>query len=163
MNYGENRNNDSITAMNAGPGKPGTGCNGGPLSNCVSFSAFFINKFTDLRYQGGNGNDVVDRLAAAGATTGNEPRLYAVFSNGFGTSAGHTGIILGIQGDTLIVGHASCSHPGSGRGDGTREGGGAGYVITGTIDAGALSYTDQPLFAYPSEVDVQAIQAYINS
>lgn len=163
MNYGDNRNGDSVTAMNAGPGKPGTGCNGGPLSNCVSFSAFFINKFTDLRYQGGNGNDVVDRLAAAGATTGNEPRLYAVFSNGFGTSAGHTGIILGIQGDTLIVGHASCSHPGSGRGDGTREGGGAGYVITGTIDAGALLYTDQPLFAYPSEVDVQAIQAYINS
>lgn len=161
MNYGENKGNDSIKAMNSGPGKPGTTCNGGPLSNCVSFSAFFINKFTNLKYRGGNGNDVVGNLAAAGAKTGNQPRLYAVFSNGFGTVAGHTGIILGIEGSKLIVGHASCSSPGSGRGDGTQNGGGAGFVKVGTIDAGVLLYTDKPTFAYPDTVDTKAIEAYI--
>ena len=163
MNYGENKNNDSIKAMNSGPGKPGTTCNGGPLSNCVSFSAFFINKFTDLKHRGGNGNKVVDNLAAAGAKTGNQPRLYAVFSNGFNTEAGHTGIILGIQGSKLIVGQASCSNPGSGRGNGLQEGGGAGFIKVGTIDSGALLYTDKPKFAYPDNVNTKAIEAYIGS
>lgn len=161
MNYGENKGNDSIESMNSGPGKPGTGCNGGPLSNCVSFSAFFMNKFTNLKYRGGNGNEVVDNLAAAGAKTGNQPRLYAIFSNGFGRDAGHTGIVLGIQGSKLIVGHASCGGPGSGRGDGTQNGGGAGFIKVGTIDAGSLIYTDKPKFAYPDNVDTKAIEAYI--
>ena len=162
MNYGDNRNNDSITAMNSGVGRPGTGCNGGALSNCVSFSAFFLNKFTNLRYQGGNGNDVVSKLASAGAQTGSEPRPFAVFSNGFGTAAGHTGIILGVQGDQLIVGHASCSSSGNGRGDGTKAGGGAGWIEVGTISR-TLLYSDPPTFAYPSEVDTQALEAYVNS
>jgi hypothetical protein len=161
MNYGENKGNDSIKAMNSGPGKPGTGCNGGPLSNCVSFSAFFMNKFTNLKYRGGNGNEVVGNLGAAGAKTGNQPRLFAVFSNGFARDAGHTGIVLGIEGTKLIVGHASCGGPGSGRGDGTSDGGGAGFIKVGTIDTGALIYTDKPKFAYPDNVDTKAIQAYI--
>ena len=162
MKYGENVGNDSVNSMNAGAGRPGTGCAGGALSNCVSFSAFFMNKFTNMKYQGGNGNDVVRNLESIGVPTGNEPKVFAVFSNGFHTSAGHTGVILGIHGDTLVVGHASCSNPGSGRGDGTQEGGGAGYVITGTISARALVYTDTPTFAYPTEVDNAAIEAYIN-
>lgn len=161
MNYGENKNNDSVTAMNLGTGKPGTTCKGGPLSNCVSFSAFFMNKFTDLKHRGGNGNEVVDNLAAAGAKTGNQPRLYAVFSNGMSTEAGHTGVVLGIQGDKLIVGHASCSSPGTGRGNGLQEGGGAGFVKVGTIDSGSLIYKDKPIFAYPENVDTKAIQSYI--
>ena len=163
MNYGENKDNDSVISMSDSPGTPGMGCSGGAMSNCVSFSAFFMNKFTDLKYQGGNGNQVVSGLEAAGAETGTEPRPGAIFSNGFSTSAGHTGIVLGVEGDTLIVGHASCSNPGSGRGDGTQGGGGAGFVIVGTIETGALSYSDQPRFAYPKEVNWQAVQDYINS
>lgn len=161
MNYGENKNNDSIKAMNAGSGKPWTGCPGGPMSNCVSFSAFFTNKFTNLDYKGGDGKNVVPNLAAAGAKTGTEPRLYAIFSNGFGADAGHTGVILGIKGNTLIVGQASCTSPGTGRGDGTENGGGAGFVKVGTIDAGVLLYRDKPKFAYPDTIDTKAIEAYI--
>ena len=163
MNYGENRGGDSVKAMNSGTGKPGTGCDGGALSNCVSFSAFFMNKFTNLRYRGGNGHSVVKNLAAAGASTGKTPKLYSVFSNGFNTSAGHTGIILGIKGDNLIVGHASCSHKGMGRGDGTKDGGGAGFIKVGTVSKGVLLYVDDPIFAYPEDVDVQKIEEYISN
>ncbi|MFZ1243370.1 MAG: hypothetical protein WAQ22_04505 [Candidatus Saccharimonas sp.] len=160
MNYGENRLGDSYSSMMKGAA-PGTGCDGGPMSNCVSFSAFFLGKFTDSRYMGGNGKDVVDRMAAAGVPTGTEPKVFAVFSNGLNTEFGHTGVILGIEGTKLIVGHASCSNPGSGRGNGLQAGGGAGYVYVGTIETGALVYKDSPKFAYPQNVNTSEIMSYI--
>lgn len=162
IEYGRNTNNESVIAMNSGSGRPGAGCRGGPLSNCVSFTAFFVNKFTNLDYGGGNGNQVVSRLQSKGAKTGSTPKPFAVFSNGLNTAAGHTGIILGIEGDKLIVGHASCSHPGTGPGNGLKSGMGAGYIIVGTVDTGALSYKDKPVYAYPDEVDTNAILKYIN-
>lgn len=162
MNYGANKNGESVRAMKMAKGKPYESCNGGSLSNCVSFSAFFMNKFTNMRYQGGAGNKVVNNLKAIGVPTGTEPRLYAVFSNGFGTKAGHTGVILGIHGNKLIVGHASCSNPGTGRGNGTKEGGGAGFIKVGTVDTGVFLYRDRPTFAYPTTVNTEAIKAYVN-
>ena len=163
MRYGENVNNDSVAALTLGPGSPGTGCAGGPLSNCVSFSAFFVNKFSDSRYQGGNGVDVVKNLGAAGVPTGTEPRVYAVFSWA-DNSAGHTGIVLGIHDGTVIVGHASCSSTGSGMGDGTREGGGAGYALIGDINTPApWLYTMPAEFAYLENVDTNKIAEYINN
>lgn len=97
-------------------GGAGRGCPGGELANCVSFSAYFINKYTTL--QGfasgptGNGNEVVGNIAARNPSvkTGTTPKLYAVFSLTAQGSPGHTGVILGIDTDRkkVIVGEASC-------------------------------------------------------
>jgi hypothetical protein len=97
-------------------GGAGRGCPGGELANCVSFSAYFINKYTNL--QGfasgptGNGNEVVGNIAARNPSvqTGTTPKLYAIFSLTGQGSPGHTGVILGIDTNRkkVIVGEASC-------------------------------------------------------
>jgi len=164
MRYGENINNDSVTAMNASPfGTPGSGCAGGALSNCVSFSAFFMNKFSDTLHRGGNGSDVVANLSAAGVPTGSEPQVYSVFSWDNG-GYGHTGVVLGIHGDTIIVGHASCSGRGTGAGDGTSSGGGAGFIFIGKADDSFVWFGQVPTeFAYLENVDTDELTRYINN
>lgn len=162
MRYGENVNNDSVTAMSRGA-MPATDCAGGALSNCVSFSAFFLGKFTDSLYAGGNGVNVVSRMRDSGVPTGTEPRVYAVFSWADG-DAGHTGVVLGIHGDTVIVGHASCSSSNTGMGDGTKAGGGAGWAMTGSIaDTGPWLGIMPAEFAYPENVNTSLITEYINN
>jgi hypothetical protein len=98
-------------------------CAGGPLSNCVSFSTFFINKYTNLAgfndgRPSGNGSTLASNAIARNPTVQNShsPRPYAIFSTPSGTEmcgdvkCGHTGVILGV--DTtrgkVIVGEASC-------------------------------------------------------
>jgi surface antigen len=106
-------------------GHAGTGCDGGPLSNCVSFSMFFINKETDLngRYAGtGNGGDVVKYFLAhnPGLQSGTEPRVNAIFSTKNGRQScgnakcGHTGVVLGIDkaNNKIIIGEAACNSHG---------------------------------------------------
>jgi len=106
-------------------GGAGRGCPGGPLSNCVSFSAYFINKYTNI--QGfmtgapGNGSTVVANIIARNPDiqNGHSPRPYAIFSTPSGNmmcgavKCGHTGVILGV--DTargkVIVGEAGCGSP----------------------------------------------------
>ena len=107
-------------------GGAGTGCNGGPLSNCVSFSVYFINKFTTLvgfgadRTAGpGNGSTVAPNAIARNPEieSGNSPRPYAIFSTPSGSQmcgnvrCGHTGVILGVDTErgVVIVGEAGCS------------------------------------------------------
>jgi len=98
------------------------GCVGGPLSNCVSFSVYFLNKYTTLQgFQSGstgNGGAVAGNIIARNPTVenGHSPRPYAIFSTANGsqscgaTLCGHTGVILGV--DTargkVIVGEAGC-------------------------------------------------------
>ena len=164
MRYGENAKNDSVTAMLSSPfGAPSTTCSGGAMSNCVSFSAFFLNKFSSSQHRGGDGVGVVPNLAAAGVPTGTEPRVYSVFSWASG-AWGHTGVVLAINGDTAIVGHASCSSSGSGAGDGTKSGGGAGFILVGKIDEPYVWLGTMPTgFAYPENVDTNKISEYINN
>ena len=167
MNYGENKNNSSSNATTASLWN--IDCNGGGGSNCVTFSAFFLNKFTNTYVGGrpGDGSNVVANLRNMGVATGKEPKVWSVFSWSNG-GFGHTGVVLGYHDGKWIVGHASCSNPGSGRGDGTKEGGGAGFVfnyesITDATwaDAGWSSSLE---FAYLSDqVDVSAIGEYLNS
>ncbi|WP_156479228.1 phage tail tip lysozyme [Kocuria palustris] len=89
-----------------GPGQ----CNGSYLENCTSFSWYFITKYTtyDRGYAPGNG---VDLAGSVGAKIGKEttatPKAYSVFSNGVGSSAGHTGVVLGVEGDKILIGEAS--------------------------------------------------------
>lgn len=171
MAYGENKNNFSALAVQLG-GNPWSICDGGGGSNCVTFSAFFNNAFTDMPKIGyPNGVEVVSTLAKHGVSTGTEPRIFSTFSNanlpipGNGPDFGHTGIVLGKKSDgSLIVGHASCSHTGSGRGDGTYAGGGAGFITIGRPDQGKtwLTYVKPHIFAYPSNVNVEAIKQFID-
>lgn len=108
-------------------GGAGQGCNGGPLSNCVSFSVYFINKYTtfvgfgsDRRAGPGNGSTVASNAIARNPTieSGNSPRPYAIFSTPSGSQmcgdvkCGHTGVILGVDTarQVVIVGEAGCSN-----------------------------------------------------
>lgn len=98
-------------------------CKGGWLKNCTSFSSYFINKYTtiagfDGSVRGGNGNQIVPNIIARnpGIQYGSVPRPYAIFSNPayspYGlTSAGHTGVILGVDttNNIAVIGQASCS------------------------------------------------------
>ena len=161
MNYGENKNNESRKAM--GDYLWNT-CNGGG-SNCVSFSVFFLEKFTSTKNLGttGNGEHVVKHLRnARKLPTGKTPKVGAVFSWS-GGRYGHTGVVLGIQGDNVIVGHASCGNSGKGRGDGTQRGGGSGFILTGKVNDPKTWLGHLPdEFAYP-EVDMSAVASYVGA
>lgn len=162
MRYGENVNNSVSSLI----GEYWNKCNGGG-SNCVSFSYFFNHAFdSDTKMAKGavgDGNAVVGNMKANGSDGGTEPKLFSTFSWSNG-GYGHTGIVLGIHGDQIIVGHASCSSSGIGKGDGTKEGGGSGFVLTGNInDAKAFWGTKPTGFAYPSNIDVAKIQKFIDT
>lgn len=95
-------------------------CSGGIGYNCVSFSKYFINTYTNysssmIRGSIGDGKDVVQKLTSGGYnfTFGTSPRVYAIFSDsGLHTSSsyGHTGVVLGIntEANEVIVGEAGC-------------------------------------------------------
>lgn len=168
INYGKNPNGYSQKAVGDSLWNI---CNG-QGSNCVTFSAFFMNSFTDLRAPNGmwgNGGQVVDNQVAAGAKSGTEPKVYAVFGHSTGVTmcgsqaCGHTGIVLGIHGDTIIVGHASCSRQGRGAGDGTINGSGSGYIMVAKLNDlnGAFHGTQNLRFAYPDKVDTDKINDFL--
>lgn len=102
-------------------GGAGQDCPGGPLANCVSFSAWFINKYTSLKGFGddrtdgpGNGGDVVGNIVARNpeVQSGHSPRPYAIFSTWTtGAEFGHTGVVLGVDTERgkVIIGEAACS------------------------------------------------------
>jgi uncharacterized FlgJ-related protein len=123
-------------------------CIGGALSNCVSFSTYFINKYTTAKAGSslsGDGKSIVSNLLALnpGMQFGNEPKPYAVFSQP-GTSSniyGHTGVILGVDtaNNKVIIGEASCS---------SKEKG--GVVRTETIESMKNHWGQGvPTYAYP--------------
>lgn len=96
-----------------------TGCSGGPLSNCVAFSQYFINRYTTYANKEGgigglpNGVDVVNTLLSREGFTdgGTEPRAYAIFSKPGPSAAGHTGVVLRVdlENNIVLVGEAGCS------------------------------------------------------
>ncbi len=80
--------------------------------NCVSFSKFFVERFTDLPHGGWpNGKDVAHTLASrAGLSEGIDARPFAVFSVTKGSTVcndghlcGHTGIVVAVNGDDLTT------------------------------------------------------------
>ena len=157
-------------------------CFGGGGSNCVTFSAFFINKFTESKRGRGNGFVTVSYMSDVEGK-GQEPRIWAVFSGG--SDPGHTGVILGKTAEgEWIVGHASCANVGTGEGDGLYKNGGcskamlcgklknkcnysngAGFVIKNAdLKKAMLNYSpSNPGFAYPKNVDVAAIKKFIET
>ncbi len=93
---------DTIYALN------NAGCSGGPLANCVTFSQYFINRYTNEQYiHTSNGDGVVKDLIALGLKDGGHtPKAYSVFSATFN----HTGVVLGVDqtNNKIIIGEASC-------------------------------------------------------
>lgn len=166
MNYGENKGGDTERTIGA---SYWADCSpGGNGSNCVSFSRFFINKFSDTNAPTpmGNGVDVVNHMKAIGVPTGSAPKLFSVFSMTGSDSYGHTGVVLGIHGDTIIVGHASCGRGNDGiggKGNGTLDGDGSGFILVGSISKKTGFYASgwPTQFAYP-KVDTNKVQDYIN-
>ncbi|MGH7218308.1 MAG: phage tail tip lysozyme [Candidatus Microsaccharimonas sp.] len=120
----EYKNNPSNEQYIGGAGRD---CAGGPLSNCVSFSTYFINKYTNIKGfdtgAPGNGSTVAANIISRNPDIGNghSPRPYAIFSTPSGSQmcgnvkCGHTGVILGVDtaNGKVIVGEAGCGGPAS--------------------------------------------------
>lgn len=72
----------------------------GTHCNCVLFSAFFTELFTDmpLRQQWPNGGTVVSEMALWGFVTGTTPQPYSVFS-----TANHTGVVVAVNDDGTVT------------------------------------------------------------
>ena len=173
MNYGENKNDSSKNAV--GSAQWGL-CNGGG-SNCVTFSAFFINKFTTIGAPSdglwGDGQELVSILkkrSSVEATFGTDPKVFAIIS----TPVQHTAVVLGHHDGKWIIGHASCKYKGIGKGNGGTgvldnnsdvQGGGSGFI--------AIEESDDPekwqwvnsgySFAYPNSVDKNKISEYLTN
>ena len=91
-----------------------TNCPFGIMNNCVAFSQWFINAYTTAGpwQNTTNGVGVARKVASdLGLDTGTEPRPYAIFSHAGPSSAGHTGVILGVdeKKKKVVIGEASCS------------------------------------------------------
>jgi hypothetical protein len=92
-----------------GAGGPGD-CGYGKADNCVGFSTYWVNKFTSFQqYAMGNGVDTAGSMARMmGKELTQTPTVYSVASGPSTVPAGHTFIVLGIQGDQAVIGEASC-------------------------------------------------------
>lgn len=87
-------------------GGPGS-CGSNHAMNCVSFSTYFMNKYTSFQqYAPGNGVSTADTIAAmTGRKTTRTPTAYSVFSHA-NTNYGHTGVVLGVRGGDILIGEA---------------------------------------------------------
>lgn len=95
-------------------GGPGS-CGDNHAENCVSFSVYFVNKYTSFQeYPAGNGIETAGKIASmTGKKTSDQPTPYSVGSGPGTGPAGHTFVVLGVQGDNVIVGEAGyCSFMG---------------------------------------------------
>lgn len=102
-----------------------TACSPG-LANCVAFTQYFVNRYTDYYSQNHwlntvNGGQVVGTLLNYSSANnlvdgGTMPKPYAIFSiagASFG-GAGHTGIVLGVNEaeGKIVIGESGCNNPG---------------------------------------------------
>lgn len=139
-------------------------------SNCVTFSQFFLARFTNARYQGGNGFQVVDLLKTTDGNKNSNPSAFSVFSYGDGVSSkysNHTGVVLGFENGEYITGEAgyySKNKIPNCPGDGTLDGNGAGYVVKRGIDPLKWSIYVQGRinFFHPKQIKIEEIRKYIN-
>lgn len=87
-------------------GGPGS-CGSNHAMNCVSFSTYFMNKYTTFQqYAPGNGVSTADTIASmTGRQTSKTPTAYSVFSHA-NTNYGHTGVVLAVRGGDILIGEA---------------------------------------------------------
>ena len=108
-NYGESREGNAYLNKYH---IPRVKCDFSTLENCVSFSKWFINRFTNKEVISiGDGGQVVSNLINnyGFSNGGTEPRPYAIFSTRSG-GFGHTGVVLGVDKarNKIIIGEAGC-------------------------------------------------------
>jgi len=89
--------------------------------NCVSLSAYFVQRFTEVGHRTnvtwGNGRDVAHNLKNVNnkITTGTTPKPFSIFSTTSGDTmcgsekCGHTGVILRVDGDMVTFIEAAYS------------------------------------------------------
>ncbi|WP_181273683.1 phage tail tip lysozyme [Brevibacterium oceani] len=132
-----NKEGDEVLQSKFNGGGPGK-CNGSYIENCVSFSWYFVTKYTSYTggYAPGNGKDVAASMASAmGKKTSDTPTPYSVFSHANSSAAGHTGIVLGVEGDRILIGEAAyCAWPGRARWVEASEWKNAGWTFTDVSD-----------------------------
>ncbi|MFD4242676.1 phage tail tip lysozyme [Streptomyces sp. NPDC058525] len=98
-----------------GPGGGPGSCNGNHAMNCVSFSTYFANKYTTFQtYPAGDGKETAYTIAReTGKQMSSTPTAYSVGSSPGSAPAGHTLVVLGVQGDKVILGEAGyCAYMG---------------------------------------------------
>lgn len=88
-------------------GGPGP-CGSNHAENCVSFSTYFVNKYTTFQtYPAGDGKETAYTIAReTGKQLSSTPTAYSVGSGPGSIPAGHTLVVLGVQGDKVILGEA---------------------------------------------------------
>lgn len=88
-------------------GGPGA-CNGNYIANCVSFTTYFLNKYTTVQsYPTGNGIDTAANTASLlGKELSTVPSAYSIGSGPGTGSAGHTLVVLAVSGDNVTVAEA---------------------------------------------------------
>lgn len=84
-----------------GPGSCGTN----HAENCVSLSTYFVNKYTTYQqYPWGNGIQTARTISEdTGIPLQNTPVAYSVASGPGTSSAGHTLVVVGVEGDNVII------------------------------------------------------------
>ncbi|MGW0536265.1 phage tail tip lysozyme [Streptomyces sp. NPDC003032] len=95
-------------------GGPGS-CGRNHAENCVSFSTYFVNKYTTFQtYPAGDGKETAYTIASAtGKQLSSTPTPYSVGSGPGSGPAGHTLVVLGVRGDKVILGEAGyCAYMG---------------------------------------------------
>lgn len=98
---------DSFLDARYGGGGP-AGCGSDHAMNCVSFSTYFLNKYTTFQqYPQGNGIQTARKLSTmSGLPLSSTPVPYSVASGPGSGPAGHTFVVMGVQGDTVIAAQA---------------------------------------------------------
>ncbi len=137
------------------------GCNGGEGSNCVSFSKFFMDNFTDTPYPGGNGDQIAGNIPDQ-SKVDDSPGVFAIISG----KPNHTAVILGCHDGSCVIGQASCSSSNHGPGDGTPSGHGSAIAYPTSDDqlSSILKtawITSDYKFVHPTAIDTGNIERFI--
>ena len=133
-------NKEGAGVLNAafGGGGPAT-CQRGALSgsrtaNCTAFSWYFVYEYANWSkgYGPNNGIDTAGVMAdLAGLETSSTPTAYSVGSGPGSGPAGHTFVVLGVNGDDVILGEAGyCAFEGRVRVDSAERLSAAGWEFT---------------------------------
>lgn len=108
---------DDYFGVGAGPGTCQRGEYAGRHGvNCVSFSWYFLTKYTsyDGGYARGHGIETANSMSSVtGIETTDVPTPYSIFSTTAGVPEGHTGVVLRVEEDRFMIGEAGyCRTPG---------------------------------------------------
>lgn len=108
-------NGDGAEVLNkafggGGPASCGRGSlSGSRTANCTAFSWYFVHKYADWNngYASNNGIDTAGVMAKlSGKKVTDTPTPYSVGSGPGSGAAGHTFVVLGVEGNKVIIGEA---------------------------------------------------------